>query len=113
MPQDWKELLGAKFNVSPVADEPTETPPTLSPFEQQGAARLDIVLDRKGRKGKTATIVCGFVCDEEALKSIAAELKKHCGTGGSARGGEILLQGDCRNKTLEFFNKNGLKARII
>jgi translation initiation factor 1 len=54
-----------------------------------------------------------FDGSEEALKQLAKELKQHCGVGGSARGGEILIQGDFREKILAYLKDNGYKARII
>ncbi|MBP5560892.1 MAG: translation initiation factor [Muribaculaceae bacterium] len=115
MAQDWKQLLGDAFNVEvPQPGETiTEVDKTASPLEQQGKQRLDIVLDRKGRRGKTATIIAGFVVDDEALASIAADLKRHCGVGGSSRDGEILLQGDQRERALAWLTAHGYKARKI
>lgn len=76
---------------------------------------LDIVFERKGRAGKQATIVCGFpdtISDGE-IQQTASELKRRLGVGGSARGGEILFQGDQRQKLLPLLKQLGYKARII
>ena len=115
MAQDWKQLLGEAFNVEvPAGDTaPADEAKASTPLEQQGKQRLDIVLDRKGRKGKTATIVAGFVIDDEALAAVAADLKRHCGVGGSCRDGEILLQGDQRERALAWLTSHGYKARTI
>ena len=67
----------------------------------------------KGRGGKQATIVTGFVCDDEALKTVASQLKRSLGVGGSARGGEILIQGDRRQQVLDLLQGMGFKARVI
>ena len=82
-------------------------------LQQQGKRVLDIVLERKGRAGKQATIVTGFACDDGALKEVASQLKRHLGVGGSARGGEILIQGDFRQRVLDNLIAMGFKARII
>ena len=74
---------------------------------------IDIILDKKGRNGKKATIVANLTLDDENLKALAAQLKRHCGVGGSARGGEILIQGDKRESVLHFLKEKGFKARII
>lgn len=111
---DWKDKLGAAFDYDPAAVAPTtndDTPITV--VEQQGKSPLKILLDKKGRKGKEATLVVDFKCDEAALKSLASDLKRHCGVGGSARGGEILIQGDQREKVLQFLTRQGFKARVI
>lgn len=119
-PIDWKEALGKAFDL-PANDEnpePDEAQQPVAdgaaaPLAQQGKTRLDIVLERKGRAGKQATIVTGFVCDDEALKQVASDLKRSLGVGGSARGGEILIQGDFRQRVLDKLTSMGFKARII
>lgn len=110
---DWRDALGAlRGTMAPDADpEPAEEPaPAAEPEQKQ---RLDIILDRKGRNGKTATIVAGFTITDEQVADVAAYLKKQLGTGGSARGGEILVQGDRRNDVLRLLTQKGYKARII
>lgn len=108
---DWLEQLNQLRDSLPqgedcAAENDTHDTGTRHP-------RLDIVLERKGRAGKQATIICGFTCDDEELKNIASALKKTLGTGGSARGGEILVQGDRRKDVLEALKAMGIKARII
>ena len=73
--------------------------------------RLDITLDRK-RAGKTASIISGF-SDDDDIKNIAAQLKQKLGVGGSARGGEILIQGDRRNDIAKILSDIGYKSRVI
>lgn len=116
---DWKEALGKAFNL-PVQEEPTAADNEAQQpeergdaLQQQGGARLDVLLERKGRAGKQATIVTGFNCDEQALKQVASRLKTSLGVGGSARGGEILIQGDFRQRVLDLLREMGFKARII
>lgn len=75
--------------------------------------RLDIVLERKGRAGKSATIITGFTIGDDEIAALASKLKSRLGTGGSARGGEILIQGDRRQDVLQFLKSQGYKARII
>lgn len=76
--------------------------------------RLDIILEKKGRAGKQATIIAGFenVSDSD-IQSLASDIKRRLGTGGSARGGEILIQGDRRKDVLNILIDMGYKARII
>lgn len=78
------------------------------------SARLDIILEKKGRGGKTATIIAGFSSlSEEQLRGLASDMKQKLGTGGSARGNEILIQGDRRQDILKYLLSAGYKARII
>lgn len=115
---DWKEALGKAFDMA-VPDENSERDPEPQVAErgdavqQQGSSRLDVVLERKGRAGKQATIVTGFKCDEAALRQVASSLKTSLGVGGSARGGEILIQGDFRQRVHDLLVQMGFKARII
>ena len=110
---DWTEQLKAFRDANP--DLPS------GPVEQEHAApkahitqpRLDISIERKGRAGKTATLITGWVCDHEQLLEIASKLKTTLGAGGSARGGDILIQGDRRNDVLRRLTEMGYKARII
>ena len=112
--EDWKDKLGAAFGITP-PDEPQEqhNEPRIDALTAQGKAMVNIVLERKGRAGKQATIITDLLADDEAVKNLARALKQHCGTGGSARGGEILLQGDFRNKAHQWLQQQGFKARII
>ena len=112
---DWKKKLGAAFNLDPeaVKEEEAHEAAPASAAEQQGKTMIDIILDKKGRNGKKATIVANLTLDDENLKVLAANLKRHCGVGGSARGGEILIQGDKRDAVLQFLKDQGYKARII
>jgi translation initiation factor 1 len=66
----------------------------------------------KGRKGKTATIVCGFQLDDKAMKMIAAQLKRACGTGGSVKDGEIIIQGDHRRILKTELTNRGYKVKL-
>ena len=114
---DWKDALGKAFNVPLPDDSAVQTDNAVDTgadaLQQQGKNRLDIVLERKGRGGKQATIVTGFTCDDEALKQVASQLKRSLGVGGSARGGEVLIQGDFRQRVLDILTSMGFKARII
>ncbi len=118
--EDWKAKLGAAFNVQVPSDEKIkqaqqeqESKPTGDALAQQGKDVVNVLLDKKGRHGKQATLITELHCGDEALKELAAALKKHCGTGGSARGGEILIQGDRRQQVLDYLKQQGFKARII
>jgi len=72
---------------------------------------LYIWLDSKGRKGKTVTLVKGFVGKTDDLEALAVEIKKSCGTGGAVKEREIVIQGDFRDKIILFLSKKGYKTK--
>ncbi|MDD6025186.1 MAG: translation initiation factor [bacterium] len=118
--EDWREKLGAAFGAeleqlkaetAEVESEPASWADNLK--AQQGKQMVNVMLDKRNRNGKKVTLVTDLLCDDDTLKELARELKAQCGVGGSARGGEILIQGDFRDKVLAQLKARGLKARII
>ncbi len=114
---DWKSSLGALRDTLPQGDDAVEGDVVpgegVAGGDAAQTARLDVLLDRKGRKGKAATIVAGFTISDEAVAEIARRLKQRLGVGGSSRGGEILIQGDKRSEVAQALSEMGLKNRVI
>jgi len=95
-------------DFQPPDDEETEN--FLSPNQQL----LTVLLDKKHRGGKVVSIIKGFAMKEDEIEVIAKKLKTFCGTGGSVKDNEIIIQGDHREKILQWLLKNGYsKARKI
>ena len=112
MKNDQPRRQGVVYSTNPAfsfqSDTPAETE-TL-PLRQQ---QLRVQLDKKQRGGKQVTLVTGFVGREEDLQALGKLLKAKCGVGGSAKAGEIVVQGDLRAKVLEILLKEGYKAKQI
>ncbi|MDP4662972.1 MAG: translation initiation factor [Salibacteraceae bacterium] len=94
-------------NFNPEHEE--ESQETLVPNEQQ----LKLHRETKGRGGKAVVIVRGFIGNEDDLIELGKKLKGHCGTGGSVKDGEIIIQGDQREKVSQFLISKGFKVKNI
>ena len=88
-------------NYKPMQEE--EVIETLSIAEQP----LKVILETKHRAGKTVTIVYGFVGTEDDMNALGKALKNYCGTGGSVKDGEIIIQGDHKQKVFQYLKQKG------
>ena len=107
---DWKDRLGVVFSTNPDFQYETAREPeteTLPPDKQ----KLLVTIDRRNRGGKQVTLVSGFTGTEEDLKALGKTLKVRLGVGGSAKDGEITVQGDFRDKVTALLQQMGYHAK--
>ena len=110
MENDWKARLGVVYSTNPDFQYTTakvEEAATLEPGKQ----RLIVGIDRRNRGGKQVTLITGFVGADEDLKALAKTLKTKLGVGGSAKEGEITIQGDFRDKVTDLLKQLGYNAK--
>jgi translation initiation factor 1 len=110
MSKEHKERINVVYSTNPDykyeynAEDEQET---LAPARQ----KLTVRIDKKQRGGKKVTLVQGFTGDEDDLKDLGKTLKAKCGVGGTVKDGEILIQGDFRDRIVEYLVSEGYKAK--
>lgn len=107
---DWKQRLGVVYSTNPdfkYEQESVTEDETLAPEKQ----KLTVSIDRRCRAGKQVTLVSGFVGSESDLKELGKTLKVKCGVGGTAKDGEITIQGDLRDKVTALLCAMGYRAK--
>ena len=103
---DWKDRLNVVYSTNPdyqyesIGEEEAET----LPKNQQ---KLRVSMEKKGRGGKTVTLIRGFIGTEDDLKELSKLLKTKCGVGGSAKDGEIIIQGDFKQRIIDLLKAEG------
>jgi len=109
---DWKKRDGVVYSTESSFDysyQQSSESTTLPPQQQN----LKVQLDKHGRAGKQVTLVTGFTGTADDLEKLTKLLKTKCGVGGSSKDGEILIQGDAREKVVAILVKEGYKAKKI
>jgi translation initiation factor 1 len=102
-------LGGLVYSTNPdfkLEETNNEVTATLPPAQQ----KLKILLDKKQRAGKKVTLIEGFTGTQTDLEELGKKLKTFCGTGGAVKDGEIIVQGDNRDKVLQWLQKNGYSS---
>jgi len=109
---EWKNREGVVYSTSSDFEfnyNNAEEVATLPPQQQQ----LRVMLDKSGRAGKQVTLITGFVGKNSNLETLGKALKNKCGTGGSVKDGEIIIQGDFRDRLVQLLVKDGYKAKRV
>lgn len=112
MNNDWKDALSAlRGNFNEPAPEDSNIENNIQPLTPLQKTPLTVVTDRKGRNGKTATIIEGFTVPQAEVEDLARKLKQKLGVGGSVREGEILIQGDHKDAVKKFLASLNFKTK--
>lgn len=110
MGKNKKDKVNVVYSTNPDFKfdyEEEESQETLPPQQQT----LYVSLDSKSRKGKVVTLIEGFIGDDDDLQTLGKQLKSKLGVGGSAKDGEIIIQGEFREKVIQLLEKDGYKTK--
>ena len=104
--KDWKDRLNIVYSTNPDFNYHTNEEPETDTIDKN-KQNLRVSLDRKNRGGKVVTLVTGFAGTDDDLKELGKLLKSKCGVGGTAKDGEIIIQGDFKLKVIDMLKKEG------
>ena len=108
---DWKSRLGVVFSTNPDFGYENEAEEENQEIVANEKQKLIVSIDRRNRGGKQVTVITGFRGTPQALEELGKILKTKCGTGGSAKDAEIIIQGDFRSKIISLLENMGYKAK--
>lgn len=103
---DWKDRLNIVYSTNPDFNyqlDEEEEQETIDPKQQ----KLRVSIEKKGRGGKTVTVISGFIGLEDDLKELERMLKTKCGVGGAVKDGEILIQGEFKQRIIDLLKAEG------
>jgi translation initiation factor 1 len=110
--EDWKDKLGQMvYSTNPEFKLPNPEKETVQETVPSRQQDLRVSLDKKQRGGKKVTLVTGFIGSKEDLEALGKMLKSKCGVGGTAKDGEIVIQGDFVEKVIAILISSGYKAK--
>lgn len=103
---DWKDRLNVVYSTNPNYEYENLNEEEDETLEKQ-QQKLRVSIEKKGRGGKTVTLITGFIGKEDDLKELGKLLKKKCGVGGSAKDGEIIIQGEFKQRIIDLLKAEG------
>lgn len=103
---DWKDRLNVVYSTNPDFNYITDVEEEIETLDKS-KQKLRVTIEKKGRGGKTVTVITGFVGNENDLKTLGKLLKTKCGVGGSVKEGEILIQGEFKQRIIELLKTEG------
>lgn len=108
---DWKDKLNMVYSTNPNY-KPDEEEVAEQPAIQPSKQNLIVGIERKNRGGKTVTWIRGFVGSDLQMDELCKKIKKQCGVGGSAKSGEIIIQGDNKQKIADMLKSWSFKVKV-
>lgn len=103
---DWKDRLNVVYSTNPNYEYENLNEEEDETLEKQ-QQKLRVSIEKKGRGGKTVTLINGFIGKEDDLKELGKLLKTKCGVGGSAKDGEIIIQGEFKQRIIDLLKTEG------
>lgn len=103
---DWKDRLNVVYSTNPNYEYENLNEEEDETLEKQ-QQKLRVSIEKKGRGGKTVTLITGFIGKEDDLKELGKLLKTKCGIGGSAKDGEIIIQGEFKQRIIDLLKAEG------
>lgn len=103
---DWKDRLNIVYSTNPDFKYETDEEKNTETLDKK-QQKLRVSIEKKGRGGKTVTLITGFVGNDNDLKELGKLLKTRCGVGGSAKDGEIIIQGEFKQRIIDILKAEG------
>ena len=103
---DWKERLNVVYSTNPDFKYETSSDDEIETIDKK-QQKLRVSIEKKNRGGKTVTLISGFIGTEDNLKELGRMLKTKCGVGGSVKDGEIIIQGEFKQRIIDILKNEG------
>jgi len=108
--KDWKEKLSFAYSTNPNYKPEEEEP--ASEKKEPGQQNLQVTFERKHRGGKSVTLIKNFIGNNDEMENLCKKIKTKCGVGGSVKDGEIIIQGEIKQKVADLLKEWGYKVKV-